>query len=55
MESVIYSEVNQKEKNIVYQRLYVESRKMVQMIHFLKVYLYEYTYTEIHIDLCVYS
>ena len=25
------------------------------MIHFLKVYLYEYTYTEIHIDLCVYS
>ena len=31
LETVIQSEVRQKEKNIIYSRIYIESRKMVQM------------------------
>ena len=34
LETVIQSEVRQKEKNIIYSRIYIESRKMVQMNQF---------------------
>ena len=36
LETVIQSEVSQKEKNIVYKCIYVESKKMVQMNLFTK-------------------
>ena len=32
-ESVIQNEVSQKEKNVVYEGIYVESRSMVQMTY----------------------